>query len=67
MDGVLPTARATVESVLRSYEVGRAEFLTLLAVEDASYRAELEAAQVAAEYQTQLVVLRQLTAGGSQP
>lgn len=67
VDGVSPTARATVESVLRSYEVGRAEFLTLLAVEDASYRAELEAAQVAADYQTQLVVLRQLTAGESQP
>ena len=67
VDGVLPTARATVESVLRSYEVGRAEFLTLLAVEDASYRAELEAAQVAADYQAQLVVLRQLTAGESQP
>ncbi len=67
VDGVLPTAQATVESVLRSYEVGRAEFLTLLAVEDARYRAELEAAQVAAEYQAQLVVLRQLTAGESQP
>lgn len=67
VDGVLPTARATVESVLRSYEVGRAEFLTLLAVEDARYRAELEAAQVAADYQAQLVALRQLTAGEPQP
>ena len=67
VDGVLPNARGTVESVLRSYQVGRAEFLTLLAVEDARYRAELEAAQVAAEYQAQLVRLRQLTAGESQP
>lgn len=67
VDGVLPTARATVESVLRSYEVGRAEFLTLLAVEDARYRAELEAAQVTADYQAQLVVLRQLAAGETQP
>jgi outer membrane protein TolC len=67
VDGVLPTAQATVESVRRNYEVGRAEFLTLLAVEDARYRAQLEAAQVAAEYQGQLVVLRQLTAGESQP
>jgi cobalt-zinc-cadmium efflux system outer membrane protein len=66
-DGVLPTARGTVESVLRSYQVGRAEFLTLLSVEDALYRAELEAAAVAAEYETQLVMLRQLTAEESAP
>src|SRR6059036_3285937 len=51
VDGVLPSARGTVESVLRTYQVGRAEFLTLLSVEDARYRAELEAAQVAADYQ----------------
>src|SRR6266516_4561089 len=37
VDGVLPNARGTVESVLRSYQVGRAEFLTLLSVEDARY------------------------------
>src|SRR5205807_1309999 len=51
VDGVLPNARGTVESVLRSYQVGRAEFLTLLSVEDARYRAELEAVAVAADYQ----------------
>ncbi len=67
VDGVLPTARGTVESVLRSYQVGRAEFLTLLSVEDARYRAELEAAAVAADYQAQLVMLRQLTAGETRP
>jgi outer membrane protein TolC len=67
VDGVLPNARGTVESVLRSYQVGRAEFLTLLSVEDARYRAELEAAAVAADYQTQLVMLRQLVAEESQP
>src|SRR5213080_3065910 len=67
VDGVLPIARGTVESVLRSYEVGRAEFLTLLSVEDARYRAELEAVAVAADYQAQLVMLRQLTAGETQP
>ena len=67
VDGVLPTARGTVESVLRSYQVGRAEFLTLLSVEDARYRAELEAAAVAADYLAQLVMLRQLTAQESQP
>src|SRR2546426_163464 len=67
VDGVLPNARGAVESVLRSYQVGRAEFLTLLSVEDARYRAELEAVAVAADYQAQLVMLRQLTAGESQP
>ncbi len=67
VDGVLPNARGTVESVLRSYQVGRAEFLTLLSVEDARYRAELEAAAVAADYLAQLVMLRQLTAEESQP
>jgi len=67
VDGVLPNARGTVESVLRSYQVGRAEFLTLLSVEDTRYRAELEAVAVAADYQAQLVMLRQLTAGETQP
>ena len=67
VDDVLPTARGTVESVMRSYQVGRAEFLTLLSVEDARFRAELEAADVAADYLTQLVMLRQLTAGEGQP
>ncbi len=63
VDGVLPTAQGTVESVTRSYQVGRAEFLTLLSVEDAHYRAQLEAAAVAADYLTRLVMLRQLTTG----
>src|SRR6059036_1417689 len=63
VDGVLPTAQGTVESVMRSYQVGRAEFLTLLSVEDAHYRAQLEAAAIAADYLTQLVMLRQLTTG----
>ena len=67
VDDVLPTARGTVESVMRSYQVGRAEFLTLLSVEDARFRAELEAADVAADYLTQFVMLRQLTAGEGRP
>src|SRR5256885_15660760 len=50
----------------RSYQVGRTEFLTLLSVEDARYRAELEAAAVAADYLAQLVMLRQLTAERSE-
>jgi outer membrane protein TolC len=67
VDRVVPAAQGTVESVLRSYQVGRAEFLTLLSVEDARYRAELEAAAVASYYQTQLFLLRQLTAEESSP
>src|SRR6266496_3546771 len=67
VDGVLPTAQGTVESVMRSYQVGRAEFLTLLSVEDAHYRAQLEAAAVAADYLTQLAMLRQLTTGEGRP
>ena len=67
VDGVLPTARGAVESALRSYQVGRTEFLTLLSVEDARYRAELEAAAVAADYRALLVMLRQLTAGEMKP
>ncbi len=63
VDGVLPTAQGTVESVMRSYQVGRAEFLTVLSVEDARFRAELEAAEVAADHLTQLIMLRQLTTG----
>ena len=63
VDGILPASQGTVESVIRSYQVGRAEFLTLVSVEDARYRAQLEAAMVTADYLTQLVILRQLTTG----
>lgn len=67
VDGVLPAARATVESVIGSYQVGRTEFVTVIAVEDALFRAEVEAAAVAADYQLQLLVLRELTAEETQP
>lgn len=62
VEGVVPAARATVESAVRSYQVGRTEFLTLVLVEDALFRAEVEAAAVAAELYTHLVMLRELTA-----
>ncbi len=62
VDGVLPGARATVESVVRSYQVGRTEFVTVIAVEDALFRAETETAAAAADYQLQLLILRELTA-----
>lgn len=57
---VIPSARATVEAVLRSYRVGQAPFLNVLAAEDSLYRAELDAAMVAAEHLTHLVMLEQL-------
>ena len=57
---VVPSAFATVEAVLRSYRVGQAPFLNVLAAEDSFYRAELEAAMVAAEHLTHLVMLEQL-------
>jgi outer membrane protein TolC len=64
VERVVPAAQATVEAGLRSYRVGQAEFLTVLAAEDALYRAELDAARVAAEHLVHLVVLEQLLAQG---
>ena len=57
---VIPSAQATVEAVLRSYRVGQAPFLNVLAAEDSLYRAELDAVMVAAEHLTHLVMLEQL-------
>jgi outer membrane protein, heavy metal efflux system len=57
---VIPSALVTVEAVLRSYRVGQAPFLNVLAAEDSLYRAQLEAAMVAAEHLTHLVMLEQL-------
>lgn len=58
---VVPASQATVDAALRSYRVGQIEFLTVLATEDALYRARLDAARVAAEHLTRLVTLEQLT------
>ncbi|MFL5495205.1 MAG: TolC family protein [Gemmatimonadales bacterium] len=57
---VIPAAEATVEAVLRSYRVGQAPFLSVLAAEDSLYRAQLDAAMVAAEHLTHIVMLEQL-------
>jgi outer membrane protein TolC len=57
---VIPAAEATVEAVLRSYRVGQAPFLNVLAAEDSLYRAQLDAVMVAAEHLTHLVMLDQL-------
>jgi outer membrane protein, heavy metal efflux system len=57
---VIPAAEATVEAVLRSYRVGQAPFLNVLAAEDSLYRAQLDAAMVAAEHLIHLVMLEQV-------
>ncbi|MEP6689016.1 MAG: TolC family protein, partial [Gemmatimonadales bacterium] len=57
---VIPAAEAMVEAVLRSYRVGQAPFLTVLAAEDSLYRARLDAAMVAADHLIHLVMLEQL-------
>jgi len=64
---VVPASQATVDATLRSYRVGRIEFLNVLAAEDALYRARLDAARVAADHLTHLVMLEQLVTpeGGS--
>jgi outer membrane protein TolC len=60
VESVVPAAEATTQATLRSYRVGQIEFLTVLAAEDAQYRAQLDAARVAAEHLTHLVMLEQL-------
>jgi cobalt-zinc-cadmium efflux system outer membrane protein len=60
---VVPSAEATAEAAVRSYRVGQVDFLNVLAVEDALYRARLDAAEVAAAHLVHLVMLRQLVAG----
>ena len=57
---VIPATEATVDAVLRSYRVGQASFLNVLAAEDSLYRARLDASMVAAEHLTHLVMLEQL-------
>jgi outer membrane protein, heavy metal efflux system len=57
---VIPAAQATVDAVLRGYRLGQTDFLTVLATEDSLYRAELDAAMIAAEHLTHLVMLQQL-------
>jgi outer membrane protein, heavy metal efflux system len=60
VERVVPAADASTQATLRSYRVGQVEFLTVLAAEDALYRAQLDVARVAAEHLTHLVMLEQL-------
>jgi outer membrane protein TolC len=64
---VVPAAQATVDASLRVYRVGKVEFLTVLAAEDALYRAELDAVRAAAEHLTHFVMLEQLLAPEETP
>ena len=60
IETVLPIIREGVDAALRGYRTGQADFLSVLLAEDAQYRAELEANEVAAEHLTHLVMLDQL-------
>ncbi|MEP6574035.1 MAG: TolC family protein [Gemmatimonadota bacterium] len=60
VESVLPLARENVDAALRGYRTGQTDFLSVLTAEDADYRAELEAIEVAAEHLTHLVMLDQL-------
>ena len=60
VESVLSITREAVDAALRGYRTGQTDFLSVLTAEDARYRAQLEAAQVAAEHLTHLVMLEQL-------
>ena len=64
---VVPLTRETVEAALREYRTGLVGFISVLTAQDAAYRAELEAADAAARYLTQLVMLEQLLAPEGAP
>lgn len=59
---VLPLTGEGVEAALREYRTGQVGFLNVLTAQDAAYRTALEAAEIAATYLTQLVLLEQLLA-----
>ncbi len=64
---VLPLTREGVGASLRGYSTGQSDFLSVFAALDTHYRAELEAADVAAEHLTHLVMLEQLLEPESAP
>ncbi|MBA3317560.1 MAG: TolC family protein [Gemmatimonadales bacterium] len=61
-EGVVPAARETAGASLRGYRAGQADFATVLAAQDALYRAELDAARATAEHLTHRVMQTQLLA-----
>ena len=67
VSSVLPLTREGVDAALRGYRTGQSDFLNVFAAVDTHYRAELEAAEVAAEHLTHLVMLEQLLAQEDAP
>jgi outer membrane protein TolC len=59
-ESILPLAREGVDAAVRGYRTGQDSFLSVLSAQDAGYRAELQAAEVAVRYLIQLVILEQL-------
>lgn len=59
---VVPAAGETAEASLRGYRAGQVDFATVLATQDALYRAELDVARAAAEHLTHRVMQAQLLA-----
>ncbi|MDX2120928.1 MAG: TolC family protein [Gemmatimonadota bacterium] len=60
VSSVLPLTREGVGAAVRDYRTGQAAFLGVYTAVDTHYRAELEAAEVAARHLTHLVMLEQL-------
>ncbi|MGI9179045.1 MAG: TolC family protein [Longimicrobiaceae bacterium] len=61
-DGVIPQARATVESAVAAYQAGRVEFVSLLDAQAALFRHEIELARQLADFGRELAAL-ELAAG----
>lgn len=64
---ILPLTREGVDAAVRGYRTGQDSFLSVLSAQDAGYRAELQAAEVAARHLIQLVILEQLLEGEDSP
>lgn len=68
-DGVIPQARATIESATAAYQAGRVEFASLLEAQATLFRNEIELARRLADFGQQLALLERavgtdLTMGG---
>ena len=60
VSSLLPLTREGVGIALRDYRTGQSDFLSVFTALDVHYRAQLEAAEVATEHLTHLVMLEQL-------
>lgn len=57
---ILPASEAAADAAVRAYRLGQVDYLNVLMVQDAHYRARLDAAEAAASHLTHLAMLRQL-------